>query len=168
MHARQAQRPVNYAGIALVLVGAALVLASRRYLDWYDFPNTTADSSGDATFSLLRTSVDQLGGAGVAIAYFDWLALTLLIAVIVAGWLANVAWPPATALRVLGFAFGFIGSAATYYALAQHANATGSSHNIFHNSTWGLWAAIGGFLFAALGAALGPRTPATRFTPRTG
>jgi hypothetical protein len=52
---------------------------------------------------------------------------------------------------------GVIGVGGTYYALAQHFNATGSAHNVFHNATWGVWAALVGFLLAAVGAVLGPR-----------
>jgi hypothetical protein len=149
---------VNALGLFLIVLGAALVVLSLRYLDWYAVTDNATDSSGNVTFSSLHTSADQLGGAGVATAYFDWLALTLLVATIVAGWYANVPSPVADALRVVGFLLGFVGLCATYYALAQHFNATGSTHNVFFHSTWGVWAALAGFAVTAIGAALGPST----------
>ena len=153
------RRVIALPGAALVLLGAVLVLLSFRFLDWYDVPGSV-DSSGDVTFSKLHASADQLGGAGVATAYFDWLAWVLLLAVIVVGVAASVPTPAVDALRVAGFLLGATGVAATYYALAQHFNATGSTHSVLYNSTWGLWAALAGFLLAAGGAALGTRRTA--------
>jgi hypothetical protein len=147
---------IGVLGVVLVITGAVLVLIAIRFLHWYDVP-AGHDSSGDVTFSKLRASAEQLGGAGVASAYFGWLAWLLLLAVIVLGVAANLPTPVADPLRVAGFLVGLVGAAATYYAMAQHFNATGSSHNVFHNSTWGLWAALLGFLLAATGAVLGPR-----------
>ncbi len=152
---------MNALGLFLIVLGAALVVLSLRYLDWYAVSDNATDSSGNVTFSSLHTSADQLGGAGVATAYFDWLALTLLVAAIVAGWYANVPSPVADTLRVLGFLLGFVGLCATYYALAQHFNGTGSKHNVFFHSTWGVWAALVGYAVTAIGAALGPSTPRT-------
>ena len=153
---QQRRRAIGLPGVALVLLGALLVLLSFRFLDWYDVP-ASADSSGDVTFSKLHASAEQLGGAGVATAYFAWLAWVLLLAVIVVGVAANVPSPAADGLRVAGFLVGALGVAGTYYALAQHFDATGSTHDVLHNSTWGLWAALLGFLIAAGGAGLGPR-----------
>jgi hypothetical protein len=153
---REQRRSVGLPGIGLVLVGAAVVLLSFRFLDWYDVAGTGADSVGDVTFSTLHSSAEQLGGAGVASAYFSWLAWALLIAMIVLGAAANLPVPGADALRVAGFLVGVLGVAGTYYALAQHSNSTGGS-GVFHNSTWGVWLALLGYLLGAVGATLGPR-----------
>src|SRR4051794_16793179 len=80
-----AQRAIRPIGVVVVLVGALLVLGSFRLLDWYDIPNQGADATRSVTFSSLKTSADQLRGAGVAGAYFDWLGWVLLIALIVVG-----------------------------------------------------------------------------------
>ncbi len=144
-------------GVALVIVGALLVLVSFRFLDWYDVSAHGADSAGSITFGRLQASADQLGNAGVATAYFDWLGWLLLIALILVGVAANLATPVTDALRVAGFLLGVVGVAGTYYALAQHFSATGSEHSVFYHSTWGLWAALIGFLLGAAGAVLGPR-----------
>ncbi|WP_375478887.1 hypothetical protein [uncultured Jatrophihabitans sp.] len=149
---------VNGAAISLVLIGAALVLLSFEVLDWYAAPQSTADTAGAVTFSALRASTRQLGGAGVALAYFDWLSWAALIGVIVAGTWAALPTRAADPLRVLGFALGTVGAVATYYALLQHFDATGSTHSVLYNSTWGMWAAIIGYATAAIGAVRGPRS----------
>lgn len=159
--AQSARRAIGVPGIVLVLGGAVLVLLAIRFLHWYDVPSGH-DSSGDVTFRKLHGSAEQLGGAGVASAYFGWLAWVLLLAGIVVGVAANVPSPVSDPLRVGGFLVGLVGSAGTYYALKQHFNATGSRHDVFHNATWGVWAALVGFLLIAAGAALGPRRTSRR------
>jgi hypothetical protein len=150
-------RAIGTRSILLVLVGAVLVLVSFRFLDWYDVPHGRADSTGDVTFSSLHSSAEQLGGAGVALAYFSWLSWALLIAVIVLGVWAALPTRAADGLRVAAFLVGLAGAVGTYYALRQHFNATGSTRNLFYHSTWGVWAALAGYLIAAIGAVLGPR-----------
>jgi hypothetical protein len=147
---------VRLLGVALVLAGALLALASFRFLDWYAVPGQAADSAGSVTFSDLHDNADQLRGAGVSSAYFDWLSWVLLIALIVVGVAANVRTGLTDPLRVVGCFVGVLGVASTYYALAQHFDATGSSHNVFYNATWGVWAALIGFVAGAVGAVLGP------------
>jgi hypothetical protein len=160
--ARAGNGEVRGGGLLLVLGGAGFVLISFRFLDWYHVPTSGADTAGDPTFPALRDSAQQLGGAGVALAYFDWLSWTLVIAVAVLGASAVLPLPGAASLRLLGFLAGILGAVATYYALAQHQNAVGSADSVFHNATWGVWAAIGGFLVAGIGAALGPRRGVAR------
>lgn len=152
------QRPVNGTALVLVGLGAGLVLLAVREFDWYSVDSAAADTSGEVTFDSLRASVRQLGGAGVATAYFDWLAVTLLVAVLVFGWLSAVRWAGADPLRVAGFACGFAGVGATWYALRQHFNATGSAHDVFFHATWGVYAALAGYALTAVGSVLGPRS----------
>jgi hypothetical protein len=153
-------RAVGVPGVVLVLAGSALVLVSYRFLTWYDYPQQ-ADSVGQGDFGALRASAHQLGGAGIAIAYFDWMAWAVVIALILVGVAANLPVAAADGLRVIGFLLGVVGAGSTYYALAQHFNATGSNSGVFRNSTWGLWAVFAGFLIAAIGAGLGPRRKGT-------
>jgi hypothetical protein len=160
--ARQQQRAANGNGVFLLILGAAAVFLALRYLDWYAVPQRGPDSSGNITFASLHTSADQLGGAGIATAYFDWLAWALLIGAFVVGWLANLAWPPADALRVLAFLLGFLGVVATFYALLQHAHATGSTRSVVYHGTWGLWTAVAGYAVLAVGGVLGPITDRKR------
>jgi hypothetical protein len=156
-------RQVKLSAVALVLAGAVLVLVSFRFLDWYEVPHR-ADSTGDITFGTLHSNADQLSGVGAATAYFDWLAWLLLILLIGVGIAANLNAPMTDALRVAGFLLGLLGAAATYFAIAQLHNAQvaagAEKHSVFYNSSWGMWAAFTGYLAAAAGAALGPRTEA--------
>jgi hypothetical protein len=158
--AKEAQRLVGLAGIALVVAGAALVLVAFRFLDWYDAP-ASADSAPKITFDELHSSADQLGGTGLATAYFDWLAWVLLIALVAAGVAANVPGRRADPLRILGFVLGALGVAATFVAIEQlhsaQVSAGATHHSVFDNSTWGLWLTLAGFALGAAGAALGPR-----------
>lgn len=149
-------------GAALVvLVGAAMVIVSFRFLDWYDVPARAADTPGSITFNTLHDGASQLSGAGAASAYFGWLAWILLIAGVLVGVAAALPSPVADGLRVVGFLIGLLGVAATYFAIAQYRNAQqaagAAKHGIFENTTWGVWAALAGFLLTALGAVLGPR-----------
>jgi hypothetical protein len=162
--AQEGGRAVRLPAVALVLGGAALVLVSFRFLDWYEVPRR-ADSAGNVTFATLHGNADQLANAGTATAYFDWLAWLVLILLVGLGVAANLAAPMTDALRVAGFLLGVVGAAATYLAVAQLHNAQvaagAQKGSVFHNSTWGLWTAFIGYLVAAAGAAIGPRTEAT-------
>lgn len=148
-------------GVALVLLGALLVIVAFGFLDWYDVPSHGADSAGDVTFGKLHASARQLDGAGTARAYFGWLAWVLLILLILAGVAASLPFGPSDAFRVAGFLLGLIGLAFTYLAVVQLHNAQvaagAAEHSVFYNSTWGLWAAFLGFACGTAGAALGPR-----------
>jgi len=161
MPERRDVRAVSVPGLLLVLIGAVLELVSFRLLDWYSAP-TRADSTSEITFSALHDSADQLSGAGAATAYFDWLSWLLLIALVAIGVAANLPIPRADLLRVIAFLLGLVGLAATYFAIAQLHNAQVSAgaenHNLFYNSTWGLWLAFLGFAAGAVGAVIGYRS----------
>ncbi len=154
------ERTLGLRGIVLVLVGGVLLVVAFRLLDWYTVAQHAADRPGRITFGTLHGNADQLSGAGAANAYFDWLAWVLLIAVVLVGVAANVPTPFTDPCRVAGFLLGVVGAAATYFAIAQLHNAQVAAgavkHNVFYNSTWGMWAAFIGFVVAAIGAALGP------------
>ncbi|HET6875942.1 MAG TPA: hypothetical protein VFH38_00280 [Jatrophihabitans sp.] len=153
------RRALGGRGIALVLLGTALVVASLVALTWYSV-TAKADVAGNGfTFPDLRANADQLN-APVASAYFDWLAWALVIGAAVVGIVANIPTRAADVLRVLGFLAGVAGVIGTYYAMAQlfyaqHA-AGGSTHGVWHNSNLGLWCALAGFALLAIGAVWGP------------
>lgn len=161
MTSAERERAARVVGVALVLVGAVLALASFRFLDWYATAARGADSAGTSTFGDLQDNADQLTGAGAATAYFDWLAWVLLIALVCVGVAANLPIAAADILRIVGTVIGVAGLAATYVAVAQLHDAQeaagGAHHNAFYNSTWGLWLTFLGFAVAAIGALLGPR-----------
>jgi hypothetical protein len=145
--------------VLLVLAGTALVVLALTTLNWY-VTESGVDTAGNGfRFDDLHHNVDQLGGVPVARAYFGWLAWTALGAVVAVGLAANVRTRLADGLRVLGFLLGVVGTLATYYAVDQlfHAvSVAGGSRSVWHNSTFGLWLALGGYLLAGLGASRGP------------
>jgi hypothetical protein len=153
-------RAIGGRGIALVVVGVALVVLSIGALQWYRVQPRVDVAGSGFTFRDLQQDADQLN-APVAAAYFNWLAFALGVALAVVGLLANVPLPGNGVLRVAGFLLGAAGAVATYYALAQlfyaqHA-AGGSRHGVLHNASFGLWCCLAGFVVAGVGAALGPR-----------
>lgn len=154
------RRTTGTSGVLLVALGAVLALLSIVGLRWYAV-DSGADTAGDGfTFADLHSNADQLN-APIASAYFDWLAWTLLIAVVVVGLAANLPTPVADVLRVVGFVIGVVGVVGTYYSLAQLFNAQhaagASDHSVLHSSTLGVWCALAGFAIAGFGAVLGPR-----------
>lgn len=158
-------RSVRMLGVTLVLGGAVLVLIAFGLLDWYAVPTRhAADATDDITFRALHSSARQLGGTGLATAYFGWLAWLLLIGLILAGVAANLPFGPIDPFRVAGFLCGALGASATYLAVAQLHNAQvaagAEKHSVFYNATWGLWAALIGFVIGAAGAVLGARNVA--------
>jgi hypothetical protein len=157
-------RQFGLPGMLLVLWGGAVVLLSFTRLEWKQRP-TGGDVVERIDFAALRHNLEHFPAAGrpsASVAYFDWLGWALLIALIVVGFAANVPGPASTVLRLLGFVLGLVGAALTYYTLARYAEAThdlfGTSSHALENSEDGTWFAIGGFLVAAVGAALGPLT----------
>jgi len=128
-------------------------------------PSESADTLKTAMLNSLagKANADQLS-APIASAYFDWLAWLLLILLIGVGIAANLSVPMTDALRVAGFLLGLLGASATYFAIAQlhdaQVAAGAQKHSVFYKSSWGLWAAVIGYLAAAAGAALGPRPEA--------
>jgi hypothetical protein len=158
--ATRPRRAVNDRNLLLVVVGAALVVAAFGGLQWYKADGGNNVAGLGFTADDLKANADSLGAA-VAGAYFDWLALTLLVVGGVAALAANVPSPVCDPLRVVAFTVGLLGVIATYYALAQLFNAQqaagGSAHTVLHNASFGVWAALLGFALITLGGALGPR-----------
>src|SRR6185437_8877026 len=100
------------------------------------------------------------GRPAASVAYFGWLAWVLLLVLIVVAFGANLPNKASDGLRLLGFFLGLVGVAVTYYTLSRYAEAThdlfGTSSGALDNADLGIWAALGGYLLAGIGAALGP------------
>ncbi|MGI8677307.1 MAG: hypothetical protein ACR2LX_01185 [Jatrophihabitans sp.] len=152
---------MNGTSVLVVIAGLVLVLASQYGLLWYSVDSKKGlNVAGTGfTFTDLHTNATRLT-APIAGAYFGWLAVSLLVASGVVGIAANLPTPLSDPLRVAGFLLGMLGVFGTYYALAQLFNeqrvAGGSSHSVWHNSSFGTWAALLGFALTAVGAGLGP------------
>ncbi len=146
---------IGVPGVALLLAGVVLLLVSFTAVDWY--PGSDRPS---AVAHIGFADLHHLTAAGTSVAlakaYFGWLAWVLLILVIVVGFAANLPSPAADGLRVAGLALGLGGAVVTYLALVKLASWSGS-RSAFDDARAGVWLAIGGYLVAGLGAALGPR-----------
>ena len=145
---------VGVAGLAVAALGAVMCLLSFTVPPWYG--GGKSDSTGSVRFRDLHLLTTLLPDPpALTKAYFGWLAWALLIAVLVVAIAANLPSPAATPLRAAGSAVGLAGVASTYFALAALLRLQ-QGHGAFHHAQLGVWLALGGFLFAGLGAALGP------------
>ncbi|TAM84866.1 MAG: hypothetical protein EPN43_12230, partial [Jatrophihabitans sp.] len=149
------------AGVLLVLWGGSVVLLAFTRLEWKRRPHG-GDVVGRIDFAALRRNLDHFPAAGrpaASVAYFAWLAWALLLVLIVVGLAANLPTRAAPALATTGFALGLAGAGLTYYTLTRYAQAThdlfGTSSSALDNSEDGTWFALGGYLAAGVGAALG-------------
>jgi hypothetical protein len=153
-------------GIGLMVIGALLLLLSFTRLEWYKTPKATGDSVAKITFSELHHNLNSFpdqGRPAASVAYFGWLAWVLLIALIFVAFAANLPTKASDGLRMLGFFLGLVGVAVTYYTLSRYAEAThdlfGTSSGALDNADLGIWCALGGYLLAGVGGALGPLSP---------
>ena len=140
-----------------VLAGGAAVLMSFVFLDWYRYPNSGANRVDAVTFRGLAANDDVAGMPAIVSIYFDWLAWVLLIVVIAVGAAAVIASRAVGALRAGGLLLGAIGAVATYWAVQEATSFGDEGGYAFQSASLGLWFALGGFLLAGIGAAIGPR-----------
>jgi hypothetical protein len=160
---RSGIRRIGVPGVALMTAGAVLVLLSFTTLRWYRQAKEKGDSVTKVGFAELHHNLDRFPAAGrpaASVAYFSWLAWVLLIALIVVALAANLPGKASDTLRMVGFFLGLVGVAFTYYTLSRYTEAThdlfGTSSSALNNADVGIWCALGGYLLAGVGAALGP------------
>ncbi|MEO8889224.1 MAG: hypothetical protein ABI301_02340 [Jatrophihabitantaceae bacterium] len=163
---RTARGRIGAPGIVFMIGGAIGLLLSFTTFEWYSAPKATGDSVGKITFSELRHNLDRFPAQGrpsASVAYFGGLAWALLIALIIVAFAANLPIRASNGLRLLGLFLGLAGAALTYYTLSRYAQAThdlfGTGSGALDNASLGIWCALGGYLLAGIGAALGPRPP---------
>jgi len=97
--------------------------------------------------------------AGLAKAYFGWLAWVLLVIAVIAAIAACVPSPAASALRLVGALLGVAGIVLTIFALKINKTSSPSFSYWFKHAAKApsLYLALGGFLLIAIGALIGPR-----------
>ena len=119
--------------------------------------------TADQTARLTRDSDEAVTAALLRYRVMANVVGVLLIALIVVAFGANLPSRASDGLRVLGFFLGLVGVAVTYYTLSRYAEAThdlfGTSSGALDNADLGIWCALGGYLLAGVGAALGPLPP---------
>lgn len=161
-------RRTGIPGIVLVSAGAIMLILSFTTLEWRKLA-ARGDSVGEIDFSALRQNLEHFpagGKPGPTVAYFTWLCWVLLIALIIIGFAANLPTRRSNGLRLAGFFLGLVGAAFTYYALSRYSLAShdlfGTSSGALDNADLGIWFALGGYLLAGAGSAIGPMQPRRR------
>lgn len=153
-------RTIGLAGPGMTLAGAALVLLSYQ-APWYGGgAGPYSGSASAAKIGDLRWVATNFGVPEVSRVYFGWLAWALLLSLALVGLAAGVASGATRALRGLGLVLGLVGAVLTYVALSK---ILPSLHDLspYHGASRqiGLYLAIGGYLVAGVGAAIGPSGP---------
>ena len=133
-------------GTVLTLLGGIAVLVSFTALDWFKNGITFGDLHDQA-------SADQL--SGFASVYFGWLGWVFLIIVVIAGVLASVPTPALRICRIIGIVIGLAAAGLSF--LAIQLNSAQAYSTYLKDARIGFWLAVVGFLFAAIGAGIGPR-----------
>ncbi|MCU1656210.1 MAG: hypothetical protein JWO57_866 [Pseudonocardiales bacterium] len=145
------------AGSALAVIGAALLIVSFTAVNWF-----TKGTLGRSHFSDVHQvlNIQSAFAAGLAKAYFGWLAWVLLAVTVVIALLANAPSPFATALRVIGALAAAASIALTFLAinlLKSGVPGAPSYSEYIKHARVGFWMAIAGFLLVGVGALIGPR-----------
>lgn len=139
-------RAVNPAGIAVSLVGGALVLLAA-FLPWY------SAGDNDTVLADIVRALDVDGAKAFPKAYFGWLIWVVLAGCVVAALFANLPGRASGALRVAAPVLGAAGALCVVLALDDLIR----QGSVFDNSGAGLYLTLIGFLVAGAGGALGPR-----------
>ena len=135
-------------GVTLVGIGAVLLIIAFTAVNWY---KATRDTGfGDISDALDRTN----SAAGVASAYFGWLAWLLLVALVIVGVVANLPSPASGPLRALGGILAAAAIALTFFAVKLDDSLSMSDY--LKNARVGFYLALAGFLIAGIGALIGP------------
>lgn len=152
-------RSVGTVGMALTALGGLLVVVSFTALGWYHGASG-ADSVGSIGFGELHAQTRSFDAPQLARDYFTWFSWLMLLAVVALGIEANLPSRSSGVFKVFGLLVGVTGAGVTYLALnslwGALADRYGADVGVFRHTSAGLWLALGGFLLAGLGAALGP------------
>jgi ABC-type branched-subunit amino acid transport system permease subunit len=127
-------------GVAPLGAGLLAVLAAQTVMNWYD---PLVSSTGNGKFSGVRTAANASPNlSSVSVAFFGWLAWTLVIAALVACAAAIV-----TRVRVFGYLTAAIGIVGAVLAYVAHSAVVDLDGGIDHSL--GVYADIVGFLLLA-------------------
>jgi hypothetical protein len=141
-------------GIVLALIGAVAGIIAFTATDWYD-------GRGDAKFGDVHDVVKEGGerAAGLAKAYFGWLAWVLLAVAVIAAIAACLPSPAAPVLRIVGAVVALAGIALTIFALKLNKNGDPSFSEWLKHAAKApsLYLILGGFLLILIGSVMGPR-----------
>jgi hypothetical protein len=137
----------------LALVGAVGVVVSLTALNWFD----SLFTSKSVKFGDVKTALDKLSdAAGLAKAYFGWLAWVLLIVTAICAFAAAIP----TVGRVFRFVTPVVALAAIAVSFLGIKLASGSEpkySEYINHAEIGFWVAIGGFAVLGIAGIIGAR-----------
>jgi len=141
---------IGVVGLVIALIGVAALLVSFLAVDWFSAKISHFDFSDlhDAATS------GSSGNPEVFKLYFNWLGWVMLAAVAVIAIVANLPTPASPALRVLGLLIGLAGVGLTFWSIKLPSVAYS---DVIKEARLGFYLAAGGFLFAGIGAVIGPQ-----------
>jgi len=139
-------------GVTLAGIGFILLIISFTAVTWLKLGGSTTGFS----FSDVGNTLDSSpGAAGLASAYFSWLAWTLAIVGLIVAVGANLPSPASGPLRALGAVIAAAAIAFTFLAI-RLTNGAPYSDAISHANV-GFYLAVGGFLLVGIGSLVGPK-----------
>ncbi|MFN2518103.1 MAG: hypothetical protein ABR604_03515 [Jatrophihabitantaceae bacterium] len=143
-------------GAIIAALGAILVVVAFTAVDWFKTRNSAHSHFSDIHRVLGRESAFAATPAKL---YFAWLGWVLLIVVVLVALLANLPSPAAPALRGLGVLFALAAIALTFLAVnLVKSGLHGPAYTTYlKDARLGFYLAVGGFLLAGIGAAIGPK-----------
>ena len=140
------QSSMNMTGLAISVIGGALLVIGWYALDWYSFLGAKYD------YTAFHNAAKLPGAPGWGDAYFTWLGMTALIVAIVLALAANAGLGFGSVLGPLGLLVSWGGLVGGVFALKQ---AWDSWSDVFKHTSAGLWLWMVGFLITGIGAAAG-------------
>jgi hypothetical protein len=145
---------VNVTGIVLAVLGAIAGIIAFTATRWFsDFPL-------GGKFPRVHDVLDSAGpaAAGVAKAYFGWLAWVLLAVAVISALLATFPNPLAGVMRIVGALVALAGIGFTFWGIKLVSDRTGYGEYLKHAlKAPAFYLAVGGFLLVAIAALLGPK-----------
>ncbi len=139
-------------GVTLAGIGFILLIISLTAVTWFKL---TGSSTGFSFSDVGNTLDANPGAAGLASAYFSWLAWTLAIVGLLVAVGANLPSPASGPLRALGAVIAAAAIAFSFLAI-RLTDGEAYSDAISHANV-GFYLAVGGFLLVGIGALVGPK-----------
>jgi hypothetical protein len=145
-------------GALISLVGAAMAVVAFLGADWFAGSTPAQGARFHEVHKVLQLPELKRHATGIASAYFSWLAWALLVAALLAAWVAAVP-TLGRAFRVVAPAVCVVAIGLTLAAIRLFSGVSdfGSYWDALKNARIGFYLALAGFLVIGLGGAIGTR-----------